>query len=180
MAELLEPALAGEGSLVLVSGEAGIGKTRLMDELAASTEAAVLRGAASHDATPAYGPVVAALRSHLRARPRTGSTTAGRSATTCGALLPELGPPPGRRRRGHPARGDPLRARRGRGRRAAPLVVLDDLQWSDAATLELLAELAPTLAELPLLVVGAYRSDELAARAPAAPPAQRAAPRPRA
>ena len=41
------------------------------------------------------------------------------------------------------------------------LVVLDDLQWSDDATLELLPALAEPLGELPLLVVAAYRSDGL-------------------
>ena len=40
-------------------------------------------------------------------------------------------------------------------------MVLDDLHWSDDATLELLAALAEPLADLPLLVVGAYRSDGL-------------------
>ena len=42
-------------------------------------------------------------------------------------------------------------------------ILLDDLQWSDDATLEFLAMLAPTLEELPLLIVAAYRSDELPA-----------------
>ena len=41
------------------------------------------------------------------------------------------------------------------------LVVLDDLQWSDEATLELLAALAEPLGELPVLVIAAYRSDGL-------------------
>ena len=41
------------------------------------------------------------------------------------------------------------------------VVLLDDLQWSDDATLELLAALAPSLRELPMLVLGAYRSDEI-------------------
>jgi ATP/maltotriose-dependent transcriptional regulator MalT len=40
-------------------------------------------------------------------------------------------------------------------------VLLDDLQWSDDATIELLGALALPLKELPLLVVAAYRSDEL-------------------
>ena len=40
-------------------------------------------------------------------------------------------------------------------------LLLDDLQWSDEATIELLAALALPLRELPLLVVAAYRSDEL-------------------
>ena len=40
-------------------------------------------------------------------------------------------------------------------------MLLDDLQWSDGATLELLSALAAPLRELPLLVVAAYRSDEI-------------------
>ena len=40
-------------------------------------------------------------------------------------------------------------------------MLLDDLQWSDEATLEMLAALAPPLRELPLLIVAAYRTDEL-------------------
>ena len=46
------------------------------------------------------------------------------------------------------------------------LLALDDLQWSDAATLELLTDLAPALSELNLLVLCAYRSDELAREHP--------------
>ena len=41
------------------------------------------------------------------------------------------------------------------------IILLDDLQWSDDATLELLGALADPLRELPILVVGAYRSDEV-------------------
>ena len=41
------------------------------------------------------------------------------------------------------------------------MILLDDLQWSDDATLELLGALADPLRELPILVVGAYRSDEV-------------------
>jgi len=43
----------------------------------------------------------------------------------------------------------------------AMLLVLDDLHWSDAATLELLAGLAEPLAEMPVAMLGAYRSDGL-------------------
>jgi DNA-binding CsgD family transcriptional regulator len=41
------------------------------------------------------------------------------------------------------------------------VMLLDDLQWSDDATLELLAALAAPVRELPMLVLGAYRSDEI-------------------
>jgi transcriptional regulator with AAA-type ATPase domain len=55
-------ALAGRGALVLLAGEAGIGKTRLADEVAEESDALALRGAASPAATLPYGPMLGALR----------------------------------------------------------------------------------------------------------------------
>ncbi len=68
----LHQAARGRGALVLLSGEAGVGKTRLTEELAGRATGPVLRGRARQDGTAAYGPAVAALRSHLRARPGAG------------------------------------------------------------------------------------------------------------
>ena len=159
LGESRDRAISGEGALVLLAGEAGVGKTRLMDDLASSTRPPVLRGGASRDTTPAYGPVVAALRSYLRVVPD-GFDDCGPLGDHLGVLLPELGPAP------EDVETTTLReavrcalATFARGHGA--LVLLDDLQWSDAATLELLSDLGASLAEIPLLVVGAYRSDEL-------------------
>jgi DNA-binding CsgD family transcriptional regulator len=159
LAERLAAAIAGEGGLMLLAGEAGVGKTGLMDDLATSTDAPVLRGAASRDTTPAYGPVVAALRSYLRAVPD-GLDDCGPLSDHLRLLLPELGPAPddvdtATLREAVRCALATLAEDRG------ALVVLDDLHWSDAATLELLAELAPALHDTSLLVIGAYRSDEL-------------------
>jgi DNA-binding CsgD family transcriptional regulator/type II secretory pathway predicted ATPase ExeA len=164
LVERLDRAIAGEGGLILVAGEAGVGKTLLMDELAASTKAPVLRGAAARDSTPAYGPVVTALRSYLHVAPD-GLDDCGPLGEHLRLLLPELGPAP--------ERVDTTTLREAircalvkvAGDRGG-LVILDDLQWSDAATLELLADLAPTLSETSLLLVGAYRSDELSREHP--------------
>ena len=162
--EHLRLANAGEGSLVLVAGEAGIGKTRLVDELTNSADVPVLRGAANHDTTPAYGPIVVALRSYLRVDPA-GLRDCGPLASHLGKLLPELGPAP------PDVDSTTLReavrcALVSIAAEDGALVALDDLHWSDAATLEFLAELAPTLSEVPLLIVGAYRTDELAREHP--------------
>lgn len=164
LAEQLDRAVAGEGSVVLLAGEAGVGKTRLTDELAASTEVPVLRGAASHHSTPAYGPVVAALRSLLRGAPDS-LEDCGPLAEHLRLLLPELGPAPAEvetKTLREAVRCALVAVARERG----ALLVLDDLQWSDTATLELLAEIAPTLTEVPLLVVAAYRSDEVSREHP--------------
>jgi len=157
--ELRDRAVGGEGALVLVSGEAGVGKTRLLEELAAAAETAVLAGAASHDSTPAYGPVVAAMRSHLRLEPD-AFADCGPLGAHLALLLPELGPAPEEvdsRTLREAIRCALVAGTAERG----GLLLLDDLQWSDAATLELLAELAPTLADSSLLIVAAYRSDEI-------------------
>ena len=162
--ERLEEALAGRGALVLVSGEAGVGKSHLMAELDVPGGVPVLRGAAHRDATPAYGPVVAALRSHLRAESSALDACGPLRPHLC-ALLPELGRAP--------AEVDTATLREALRCALAciagdtgAVLMLDDLHWSDAATLELLADIAPALEAMPLLVLGAYRSDELAREHP--------------
>ncbi len=151
-------AAAGRGSLVLLSGEAGIGKTRLAEDVLGDGELRLLRGAATPAASP-YAPVTAALRAYLRAVPG-GLRDCGPLHDQLAVLLPELGP-------AGPV-GDPatlVEAIRcalvtiAADRPAAML--LDDLQWSDEATLELLATLAPGLGDIGLLIVATYRSDEL-------------------
>src|SRR5215211_3277246 len=59
----------GRGSLLLVAGEAGVGKTRLIDEALASIPLTVLRGEAFVDGSIPYGPITAALRAGLRDAP---------------------------------------------------------------------------------------------------------------
>ena len=69
LVKALHEARLGHGSLVLLSGEAGVGKTRLAAELAEGSDALVLWGRASQGAGAPYAPVVASLRSYLRAFP---------------------------------------------------------------------------------------------------------------
>ena len=157
--DALARAGAGRGSLVLVGGEAGVGKSRLLEELAAGSAAVVLWGGASRETAAAYGPVVAAFRSRLRERPD-ALEGCGRLGPQLAAILPELGGPAPT---ADPATlfealRDALAHLAGDG---LVLLVLDDLQWSDDATLELLAWLAEPLEGLPVLAVAAYRSDGL-------------------
>jgi DNA-binding CsgD family transcriptional regulator len=154
----LERARLGEGAVVLLSGEAGVGKTRLVADLAAGTDALVLPGSPAHAAP--YGPLVAALRSYLRVRPD-GLDKCGPLRPHLALLLPELGNPAPTADR--PTLFEALRcafAHVAAERHA--LVVLDDLQSSDEGTLDVLSALAEPLRELPVLVIAAYRSDGLA------------------
>jgi hypothetical protein len=60
-------ALAGRGSLVLLGGEAGVGKTTLVQHSVANSGLQVLEGFAVQGGTSAFGPIVEALRPYLRA-----------------------------------------------------------------------------------------------------------------
>ena len=154
----LDQAREGHGSLLLLAGEAGVGKSRLAEEAAAAFELS-LYGGASHGATAAYGPIVAALRSRLRTDPE--------ALADCGALLPhlalllpELGEAAAESERA--TIFEAVRCAFAHLSAAGPaVVVLDDLQWSDDTTLELLAALADPLREMPVLVLATYRSDGL-------------------
>ena len=172
----VDRARAGSGGLVLLSGDAGVGKTRLTAEVA---DARQRRAAAQRRGEPQrhvpYGPVVAALRWHLRSEPG-ALAECGPLGAHLAMILPELGDAGAGERPPDPVRGDPLRASRLAAERLV-LMVLDDLHWSDEATLELLSALADPLDELSVLVVAAYRSDGLAARPWPAAPAPRAAAR---
>ncbi|MDQ3936944.1 MAG: AAA family ATPase, partial [Actinomycetota bacterium] len=159
LGEALERARLGHGSLVLVAGEAGVGKTRLIEEVASGSDALVLWGRAAHGPASPYGPVVAALRAYMRARPD-GFAELGPLRPHLALILPELGDaaPAGDRATLFEA----IRCALAELAAAGPvLMVLDDLQSSDEATLELLPALAEPLGELSLLLVGAYRSDGL-------------------
>lgn len=157
--EAVERARGGDGSLVLVAGEAGVGKTRLVETVAAASDALVLRGASSQGATVPYGPLIGAFRSRLRAEPD-ALTGCGPLQGHLAVMLPELGP-----RAKTSDRATLLEAARCALAHLAEqqhlLLVLDDLHWSDAATLALLSGLAESLDGLPVAVLGTYRSDGL-------------------
>src|SRR3954464_2443315 len=90
LAQSIERARRGSGSLLLLCGEAGVGKTRLAEEVAAESSELVLRGAASSSGRAPYGPLVALLRSYLRAKPD-GLEGESRLRPHLAILLPELG-----------------------------------------------------------------------------------------
>jgi DNA-binding SARP family transcriptional activator len=167
----LDEALAGEGRLFLVGGEPGIGKSRLVEQLARRAPergAEVLVGRCwEAGGAPPYWPWVQALRLYLRDRdPETLRRQLGRSASDLAQILPELNEfygelptpptddPEGARFRLFEATAAFLRA----ASLTQPLVlVLDDLHAADAPSLLLLQFLAGALADARLLVVAAYR-----------------------
>ncbi len=175
-----DAALAGEFQLVLVSGRAGIGKTRLAEVFARAIarEGVFVATARARDANalPAFWPWIQVLR-RLLEEPGFRSEIAERVGTgETAALLPalvEFAPEVARTLR-RPATAMPdlsdehqrfrffdaaARTLRACAARQPILVVLEDLQWADSGSLRLLEHLAPELARTPILLVVTLRDE---------------------
>jgi DNA-binding CsgD family transcriptional regulator len=163
-------AQSGSSALLFVAGDAGIGKSRLVETFARrarENDALVFAGGCldlAEGAAP-YAPFVAALRP--LADELTGDELAhvlGEAPRELGALLPELcGRPPGRRDGAE--RGRLYELALGLFQRMAALrpavLILEDLHWIDPASADLLAMLGGNLRHAGLVIVGTYRSDEV-------------------
>lgn len=148
----LEQARAGRGRIVAIAGEPGIGKTQLA-ELAAdkANELGMLSAwgyCREHETAPPFWPFVQLLRGSLRA----GGSSPARAAVDAvlAALTPERSPAGwGGESSGYRLLDGVARALQKVTEEAPLLLVLDDLQWADAASLRLLAYLAPEIARMP-------------------------------
>ena len=151
--EELVAALGGRGRLVLLGGEAGIGKTSLARDLAgvANARGACVLTGHCYDLTntPPYGPwldLVAGYQPDTTLPPPPAAFADGRleRVTDQAALFAEV-----------------RRFLAGMGAVRPVLVVLEDLHWTDPASLELLRHLGSHLHQWPVLLLATYRIDEL-------------------
>jgi predicted ATPase len=149
--------LAGQGGLILIAGEAGIGKTDLVNWFAAETQTAGGRFFGGHcyglTQTPPYGPwreALAGLGSDRTDPPHRSPFAADPTTVTSQSSLFD-----------HVQDGLASVATR-----QPLLLVLEDLHWSDPASLELLRYVARGVASLPVLLVATYRGDEVAPKDP--------------
>src|SRR5262249_28600801 len=175
MARLPPRAQAGEGALVMVVGEPGIGKTRTADELAelARREGTRVLSGRCYEGewAPPYGPFVEAIETYARAvTPEELRHDLGQGAPPLGRVVPSL-----RERLPDIAEPTPLEPDEERFRlldavsqlliaaseRAPVLLVLDDLHWADRDTIAMLRHVARAVPPHRILVLGLYRDVEL-------------------
>jgi len=149
----LADARAGSGHVVLVCGPAGIGKTRLVEELAAAADGVQIgRGGAVDDAgMPPLWPWIRAVRDFPAPRTALASVAAGAPQREYGSAEDNMAATFAADAGVVDALTEQCRAGPGL------LLVLDDLQWADGATIRLLARVAPEASRLSMLVVGMHR-----------------------
>jgi len=177
--DAVEVAIAGDGGMLLIAGMAGIGKSRLLREVAAGAEwrgAQVSWGHGREDAQALpFGALREALAAALTPARARGLALllAPHTLSVLVLLLPQLtellpnvpphAPQLGERQAAtfHAAIADALRAL---GQLAPQLIVLEDMHWFDPATLEALSVLLPALRGARVLVLVSGRADELPQR----------------
>jgi DNA-binding CsgD family transcriptional regulator/tetratricopeptide (TPR) repeat protein len=173
LAETFEVVRRGRSMTVLLGGDAGVGKTTLVNAFVATLSVSrVVRG----QCVPlggdglAFAPIIGALRD---LEGQVGDETllrwAGPGAASLGTMLPELAgqtDPDDDHLRLFEAVTEILE----RAAEAQPLVVvLEDVHWADASTRHLVAFVIRALTDARVMVIATYRSDELHRRHPLRP-----------
>lgn len=151
---------AGSGRFLVLAGEAGVGKTRLLGTIDRKAQARgfrSIRGGAYPSDLQVAGAILIDLGRAMRRHPAFGAL----GDALCARLEGDADD-----------QGDPMRRRRllvldvaellaGLAADGPVLIQLEDLHWSDDLTLEVIEAVARRVGDGPLLVVGTYRSDEL-------------------
>jgi len=166
---------AGHGHLALISGEAGIGKSRIIREakLRAPQGTLILEGYCFQtESTLPYAPLLDLFHNFFEAHPRDQIARAVEaSASRLARLFPELADtlphlvpsgtpnpdPEGEKRRLFQALAQTLTAL---AEHQPLIVILEDLHWSDSTSLEFLLLLARRISSQPILLLLTFRSED--------------------
>lgn len=164
LSDALEKAAAGSGSAWLVSGESGVGKSRLLEELRALAMvrgALVLRGQGIAESSSPYSLWRPALRwlCLLTELDDAQLSTLQVLVPDVGALLDRALPPEEVDWKAAQSRILGVIEEVFRRQKQPVVVILEDLHWADES-LDVLARLAQIVADLPVLLIGSYRDDE--------------------
>jgi predicted ATPase len=135
-----DEASQGQGRLVLISGEAGVGKSVLLEQLAEELDQAswLWSGCDGLFTPAALGPLLD-IASHLDGELLRLCRAEAKRDQLYGALVRQLS-----------------------GLRTLTVIVIEDVHWADEATLDLLSYLGRRIQHLPVLLLVTYRDDALA------------------
>ncbi len=138
---------SSRGGLILIAGDAGVGKSRLIAEFCGSLAYSRWRighGPCLEDARRPYGPILDVLARFDRSGAElTPAATKQEQFDAIVERLAEI------------------------AAKTALIIVVEDLHWADAATLELLAYLGTSVHRMRVLILGSFRPDELHPEHPA-------------
>lgn len=179
LAEAFEQARKNAAATVLLGGEAGVGKSRLIGcfaERAADNGAHVLIGGCVELSTEglAYAPFTAAIRQLVResSAEEVAALLPEGGGRDLARLLPEFGEPSG------DMEGDTARARlfeqiltllERLAERRPVILIIEDIHWADRSSRDLIAFLSRNLRTAPVLMILTYRSDDLHRQHPLRP-----------
>ncbi len=165
--EKLSEVKENDCSALFVKGDAGVGKTRLISEFkeyAISKGFDFLSGGAHYDTAEPYLPLREAFKEHIEKEEETEGFT---SMAMLGAQVADKKPEVVDKKMFDAERTADWNKITKRVRKIASrkplLVFLDDMQWSDQATLQLLYYMMKDLSDSPILFVGAYRPEDVTA-----------------
>jgi DNA-binding NarL/FixJ family response regulator len=171
--DALDVAAAGAGGVLVLQGEAGIGKSRLAREAVAAARAksaTTLVGRCVQQGQATYRPLTEALLAAARSGVRPDAAELRPFRHALGAIVPDWREAEGGDESPVVVAEGVLRLARVLAGRAGTLLVVEDLHWADAQTLAVLEYLADNLADQPVLVVATLRpevggaADDLVAR----------------
>jgi len=173
---LVDRARSGKGQIVLLSGEAGIGKSRLVAEVrteATRLDFLFLQGNCFQaDHLFPYAPLLDLLRTYLHTHAATAATDLKPSAPELARLLPDLPlllpqlapiavlPALDPEQEKHRLFAVLLHFFTRQAEHHPTLLVIEDIHWCDETSLEFLLHLAHRSSQIPLLLLCTYRSDE--------------------
>lgn len=180
---LLERTMGGKASIAMVTGPAGVGKTRIATEIAAEASAKGFRTLSGNcydrDDSVSFMPLVEILEKAFAraASPEALRRALGDDAAELSRLVPQL------RRKFHdipaPLELSPEQSRRFmfnavadfllRAAADGPLLLLcEDLHWADEGTMYLISHIARSVREFPIMLIGTFRDNELDSAGPLA------------
>ena len=146
----------------MLVGEAGVGKTALARAALGGSGLDVFEGFGVQEGGGAYGPIVELVRAILASWPAIVNAIVPALRSQLAVLVPEVGPMPAGVDRA--TLFEAIRSVVALWASERPVALfLDDMQWADDATLDLLPWLARSLESAPVLLLVAYRSDDVSA-----------------